>query len=443
MLRAAAQGLALPADLLAALPDQRWFAGKARRIADVRVLDCVADFWLVEVAYADAGPADTYLLTETFGPEVLLEHFVRKSVRETRYGGRLVFRTTDVLETIDPARTRPAELLRAEQSNTSIRFGNALIFKLFRRIQLGGENPEVEIGRFLTERTSFTDTPAVAGALEYTAPDGSPASFGLLQEFVPNRGDAWRGTLQRFEGVLAAEQPMRTAIQPVQRLGQVTAELHLALASDHVLPRFAPEVIEDRDTAAWRAGLEAEVRHTVAALRERHAPSAPAVEPLLERAAGIEALRGARKTRHHGDYHLGQVLERPDGAFAIIDFEGEPSRPLAARTEKRSPLRDVAGLLRSLDYARHAALLAQGAPEPDALRRADAWHLEARSAFLDGYLGTLRPAAPELLPNQTERLHAALSALELEKAAYEVRYELAHRPDWLPIPLAAFQRPPA
>src|SRR5919205_165644 len=124
-------------------------------------------------------------------------------VLDTTRGGRLAFRATSVLERIDPARTRPAALLQAEQSNTSIRFGDALIFKLFRRIQLGGENPEVEIGRFLTERTSFTDSPAVAGTLDYTASDGSLASFGLLQEFVPNRGDAWQGTLARLEAVLS------------------------------------------------------------------------------------------------------------------------------------------------------------------------------------------------------------------------------------------------
>jgi predicted trehalose synthase len=121
----------------------------------------------------------------------------------------------------------------------------------------------------------------------------------------------------------------------------------------------------------------------------------------------------------------------------IVDFEGEPSRPLATRTEKRSPLRDVAGLLRSLDYARHAALRA-GPSNDTRVRRADAWHDQAREAFLEGYLGTLRPAAPDLLPSQPHAFNAALSALELEKAAYEVRYELSHRPDWLPIPLAAF-----
>jgi maltose alpha-D-glucosyltransferase/alpha-amylase len=430
--------LALPAELLASLPEQRWFAGKARRIADARVLDSAAELWLAEVVYTDGGPSDTYLLTETLAAETWLERFRQGRVLETSRGARLAFCATRVLGGIDSSRTRPAEPLRAEQSNTSIRYGDALVFKLFRRIQLGGENPDVEIGRFLTERTDFADTPAVAGTLDYTAVDGSLASFGLLQQFVPNRGDAWQGTLQRLDGVLSGERPVDSAVEPVRQLGVTTARLHAALASDHALPRFAPEPIGDRDTAEWRAALEAEVRQTATALDGRATLDLAA---LLQRAAGIDALRGSRKTRHHGDYHLGQVLERPDGSFAIIDFEGEPSRPLAMRTQKRSPLRDVAGLLRSLDYARHAALRAgeSSDAEPQQRRaRADTWHDRARQAFLDGYLGTLRPTAPDLLPSDGAPLDAALSALELEKAAYEVRYELAHRPDWLPIPLAAF-----
>lgn len=443
-------GLTLPDELLGTLPRQRWFAGKSRRIADVRVLDCVpwalADsrFWLAEVAYADAGPPDSYLLVETFaGPEslghprvaeALLDDFAQRKAVDTLRGGRLEFEPTAVLERIDPARTRPAALLGAEQSNTSLRYGDALIFKLFRRLQIGGENPEVEVGRFLTERTHFTASPAVAGSIAYTSADGVLASFGLLQEFVPNQGDAWSGTLRRLAALLAGDD-LDATVEPVRRLGVVTAELHLALASDPRVPAFAPEPIEQTDLANWRGALDDEVRDTVAALAERdiHVD----LEPLLERAAGLEALINARKTRHHGDYHLGQVLEHADGGYTIIDFEGEPSRPLAARTEKRSPLRDVAGLLRSLDYARQAALRARDrAGEPDQ-QRADDWHRQARAAFLDAYLATARPAAPDLLPSDVP---TALSALELEKAAYEVRYELSHRPDWLPIPLAAFTR---
>src|SRR5262249_22165013 len=155
------------------------------------------------------------------------------------------------------------------------------------------------------------------------------------------------------------------------------------------------------------------------------------LEHLLEGANGIEALRATCKIRQHGDYHLGQVLESPEGGFVIIDFEGEPSKPLAIRREKRSSLRDVAGMLRSFDYARNAALRAQGGGDT---ARAARWYEAVRNAFLDSYVQTVRRRAPELLPMDIE---PPLRALELEKAAYEVLYELNNRPDWLPIPLAA------
>jgi trehalose synthase-fused probable maltokinase len=152
---------------------------------------------------------------------------------------------------------------------------------------------------------------------------------------------------------------------------------------------------------------------------------------LAQRAEGLRALTGALKARHHGDYHLGQVLERDDGSFVIIDFEGEPSRPLAQRRQKRTPLRDVAGMLRSFDYARHAALHASPGASGD---RAVSWYAHSREVFLDEYLSVARQH-PGLLPADVV---APLAALELEKAAYEVMYELNNRPDWLPIPLAAF-----
>jgi trehalose synthase-fused probable maltokinase len=456
--------LTLPRELLVALPRQRWFAGKSRHIADVRVLDWApwvfdSGFWLVEVVYKDQGPSDRYVLVETFaGPEnldqadvadALLQHFRQGTTLQTPNGGQVVFCPTARLDSVPEERTRPAELLRGEQSNSSIRFGDALIFKLFRRIQIGGESPEVEIGRFLTERTSFTGTPAVAGSLEYRSPVGESASLGLLQAYVPNHGDAWRNTLDRLNDALSGSQSQEaqeaqesqesqesqeTALAPVRRLGRVTAELHLALASDPSEPAFAPELIDEHDVHAWGRDLLDEIERTAAELARSKVHVD--VDALRARAAGLDALVGSRKARHHGDYHLGQVLERNDGDFAIIDFEGEPSRALAARREKRSPLRDVAGMLRSLDYARHAALRAGDAEDPARRQRADGWHAQARDGFLSTYLGTVNAASPGLLPAR-DRIGQALSALELEKAAYEVRYELSHRPDWLPIPLAA------
>jgi len=316
-----------------------------------------------------------------------------------------------------------------EQSNTSIRFGDALILKVFRRLQFG-PNPEVEIGWFLTERTSFAGTPHVAGSMSYVSPDGREASLALLQQFEPNRGDAWTTTLERLVPVLEGG-PLTECLQAVRRLASTTAELHVALASGDGVD-FGPEPITRSDVQAWLSNLQDELRVTLEALAARgfHVD----FPQLVERAGGLLALEGALKTRHHGDYHLGQVLERDDGAFVIIDFEGEPSRTLSQRREKRTPLRDVAGMLRSFDYARVAALRAGDADDAGRIAAAGVWHTAARQTFLAEYLSVARQRT-DLLPQNVE---APLAALELEKAAYEVQYELNNRPDWLPIPLAAF-----
>jgi trehalose synthase-fused probable maltokinase len=211
------------------------------------------------------------------------------------------------------------------------------------------------------------------------------------------------------------------------RLGQTTAELHLALAGGS--GDFSAEPITAQDVALWKRAIHDEVGRAVDALARRQIDVD--ADALLSRAEGVAALHGALKTRHHGDYHLGQVLERDDGSFVIIDFEGEPAKPLAQRREKRSPLRDVAGMLRSLDYARNAALRGSGS---SAVGRAQEWYAAARQAFLDTYLAAIRREKSHLLPADVE---SPLAALELEKAAYEVLYELDNRPDWLPIPLAA------
>ena len=365
----------------------------------------------------------------------LLEQF-QGATLPTAAGGTLTFRPTYVLGSVLPEQTEPIVPLRGEQSNTSLRFGDTLILKLFRRVQFG-PNPDVEVGRFLTEHTRFRGTPAVAGSLEYTAPDGRSAALALLQCFEPNRGDAWQTTLERLAIVLDEDGELGPAIQPLGRLGEVTAELHLALASGGPGSGFEAEPITAADLAQWRDAIHAEIEHAARALAERQVHLDLAA--LLERADRIEALVGSRKVRHHGDYHLGQVLEcdnEPE-EFAIIDFEGEPAKPLALRREKRSPLRDVAGMLRSFDYARHAALRAGGVSDPRRSRRAAAWYQGVRRAFLDAYLATIRWDMPELLPEALGAVEHALVALEIEKAAYEVLYELHNRPDWLAIPLAA------
>ncbi len=406
----------------------RWFGGKSRGLRSASVVDRAA--WadltlrLVQVSYDDGG-SETYVLLERLEdpavPRSLLRQFDGTTVRTER-GGNLVFEPTHLLRELDRGRTEPISVLRGEQSNTSIRFGDSVILKLFRRVQFG-PNPEVEIGWFLTEHTDFHGTSAVVGSLEYHSPDGARASVALLQQFVPNIGDAWQTTLQRL-----SRGDFSTS--PIARLGDTTGALHVALAQSGGGPEFDPEPIADADVNAWHAAISSELCQAARALRQHGATVDE--KQLLARADGIRALAGACKIRHHGDYHLGQVLESPDGAFVIIDFEGEPAKSLSLRREKRSPLRDVAGMLRSLDYARHAAARA-GNAEPHALND---WYLAARAAFLDAYFARVRPGAPQLLPKDIE---PALGAFELEKAAYEVLYELNNRPDWVAIPLAALQ----
>jgi trehalose synthase-fused probable maltokinase len=418
------------------LQEARWFGGKSRTISETRVVDraqwtAAAALHLVEVSYT-RGSSEIYVLADRLeDPTVaraILDHFHGATIATER-GGQLVFRPTHVFHSVAAESPEPVLAMKGEQSNTSIRFGDALILKLFRRLQYG-PNPDVEIGWFLTEHTSFSGTPPVAGSLSYIRADGCEASLALLQCFERNRGDAWTTTLRRLQPVLDGANPAES-LDAVRRLGATTAELHLALAAGSGSD-FAPEPISRQDLEIWFAAIEDEVRVTVEALASRGIAVDSA--PLRERAEGLRQLKGALKTRHHGDYHLGQVLERDDGAFVIIDFEGEPSRQLAQRREKRPPLRDVAGMLRSFDYARTAALRADDASDPRRSARAAAWHAAAREAFLSEYLA-IAHRLPHLLPSDVA---PPLAALELEKAAYEVLYELNNRPDWLPIPLAAF-----
>jgi maltose alpha-D-glucosyltransferase/alpha-amylase len=430
-----------------ALVLQRWFGAKDRTVREHHLVDQTradspVDIELVELDYV-SGPPDTYLVLpdagswDAFGqPAQALEllRLVRANAElATERGGRVRLRRAAALDDrpFEPDAVRP---LGVEQSNSSIRYGHDLILKLFRR-QEPGVQPELEIGRFLAERTSFRHAPPLAGSIDYLAPDGSISSLGVLQRFVPNRGDAWRTTLDRLSRVLEGE-PFEPAIAPLVRLSEVTAELHAALASHPDDPAFAPEPIDAGDVAGWQLGVDEEIARARAALGA--AAPASAGEPA---AAGVARLLGSAKTRVHGDYHLGQVLETDDGDFIVIDFEGEPAKPLAARRARQSPLRDLAGLLRSLDYARHAALRASAVDAPELVRRTADWHDQVRTRTIDRYLATLRRHAPRTLlpPNDADAI-AALQAFEREKAAYEVLYELNHRPDWLPIPLTALGR---
>lgn len=417
-------------------------------------------------------------LIDPLACRAVLQGIVTGGTTSTDRGGRFAFRATAPrpgegrapLDTVDVGGL-PVRRLSVEQSNSSVIFGESLILKAFRRTQ-AGMNPEVEILRFLGEHTTFDHVPRLLGWAEYESPDGTSMPVGVLQAFVPNEGDGWDWTLRTVGhwtlDVGRADDPSRhTSNVELQTalgsLGKTLADLHLALASRPDLPEVAPEPITRADVEGWHgrtlASLGEALRHIETGLAAPSGRSGwpaelrPAAEAVQ---AGAGALRDAIdrlglladgrtvKTRHHGDFHLGQTLVGPDG-WTIIDFEGEPLRSLAERRAKHTPLRDVAGLLRSLDYA-EVTLARQRAAETGATASADrdpalaGTFAEARRAFLDAYTSTIRAAGAPLLPRQDDALAYVLRALEVEKALYELGYEVGNRPDWVAIPLSALAR---
>jgi maltose alpha-D-glucosyltransferase/alpha-amylase len=350
----------------------------------------------------------------------------------------------------------------ATSSNSLVFFGGRLLLKLFRRLEVG-VNPDFEIGRFLTERRPFDRVPKVAGALEYHRPGSGPVTLAILQALVPNQGAGWEHTLgevrhyferaagrgQGADSVAppAAREMIGGYLQPAATLGRRTAELHRALAADTTDPAFAPEPLAAADLEALREEIRSRGLQALAVLRdnrERLPPDvAPGVRQLLQEGPGVlehletgPAGASGQKIRCHGDYHLGQVLWA-DNDFIILDFEGEPLRSVAERRAKQSPLKDVAGMLRSFHYAAYAGLFALAWDDPESFARlepwAELWQRWVAEAFLHAYRTTAGGAA--FLPAEADRFAALLDAFMLDKAFYELLYELNNRPDWVRIPL--------
>ncbi len=350
-------------------------------------------------------------------------------------------------------------LAGAEQSNTSIFFGDDAMLKLYRRLATG-ENPDCEIGKRLTE-IGFRHVPALLGTIYFQRPDGLRSLAGLLQALVPAEGDGWSHALARFRHeVCERSEEGRTFAVEAGRLGGITRELHEALASFAEDPDFAPAPVTQEDLAEWRARVGGQVERALALLatfarsgRAREAGVERSVEGCLARrqhvlariAALVDSLEGkaGARIRHHGDFHLGQVLPTRSGDFVIIDFEGEPARPLAERRERKSPLRDVAGMLRSFGYAASVGVRQaseDGTPiEPAELeRRARRWEEVARGEFTKGYLAKQPLAA--FLPPTRPAVEDGIALFELEKVFYELEYELDNRPEWVGVPLAGVER---
>ena len=336
---------------------------------------------------------------------------------------------------------------RVEQSNTSLRISDRAIVKFIRKLE-SGMHPELEIGRFLAAKR-FSATPPLVGWTEFAGRRGEHFSVSLLQEFASNHGDGWSWTLDRLARGIAGEQPALQQLDNwLRTLARRIAELHRVFASERDDPDFCPEPVTCGDLRNWQATAESMAERAFDGIRSHHmvGEAGPLAAALLSRREvvtaklrNIERLQSSfSKTRHHGDFHLGQALVAGDDAM-IIDFEGEPLRPLAERRMKHCVLRDVAGALRSLSYA--AATVALGLPPGIArdereqlVTMLEQWRLSAATNFVQAYLGSAAGLAS--LPKSRNETSTLLNFFVLEKALYEIAYELANRPDWVGIPLA-------
>jgi maltokinase len=453
-----------PAGLLAALPEarlhewilgQRWFGSKNREISHFNVLEAIAlrqESPLLVLALVEAHfgtgrhevyqvpvglrPADegwtervicedldgwTYydaLADPAHGREIL--HRMRGSTDVGAEEGTLSFRWAESADrsaggTVD---VRP---ILGEQSNSSVIFGNALILKAFRRLE-PGVNPELEMLRFLSAH-QFPNIAPLAGWYQYEGRLMN-VTLGTLQEYLEGARDGWELALEDLE-----------AFAPLARdLGAVTGELHTVLGSEPFDPDFAPEEPSGENLSLLTATIDEEIERVFVDLDEtdeRVAPIAGRGQDARERLQMLSHIgAGGRLIRTHGDYHLGQTM-LADRGWIILDFEGEPARPLHERRRKRSPLRDVAGMLRSFAYVASAAEMQRDAPAPEG------WEDRVREVFLEGYFDTIDHA---LLPPGQDATAKLLAVFELEKAVYELRYELNNRPDWVTIPVAGIAR---
>jgi maltokinase len=436
---------------------QRWFGSKARDVSAIEISECVPlreeppmlALALVEARFGE-GTHETYQVpiglrpaSEGWSERVIAEaggftlydaladpacgrellHRMRSGHEETVSDGVLRFRWASSAGaglggTVD---VRPVGV---EQSNSSIVFGETLILKAFRRVE-PGVNPELELLRFLSER-GFPNIATLAGWYEF---EGRfvDATLGILQEYLADARGGWELALEKIstdpEGFL----------DDLRALGEVTGDLHTVLGSDNTAPEFAPDEPSQESLSLLTADVDEQIERIF-----RDLPETEALAPIAGRGQDVrETLQalshigaGGRVIRTHGDYHLGQTM-LSDRGWAILDFEGEPARPLPERRRKRSPLRDVAGMLRSFSYVTAGAELLAGRAAPEG------WEDRARDAFLEGYYDHVEPS---LLPPGAAPTRQLLAVFELEKAVYELRYELNNRPDWVAIPVAGILR---
>ncbi len=477
---------------------QRWFAAKDDRIAAIRIVDAVelrdetAVYFLTQADVTLAG-GDTqrYLIplsvlggadTSSSGAMVsfmvaqvrrgakleglydgiALREFPLALVRAIAGGqempgetGRLRCTTTEQLTAITFAPEVEVRRLGADQSNSSVIIGDQIVVKLYRRL-VPGMHPEIEFGSFLA-KVGYENTPAMLGALEHVDARGTPTALAVIQAFVRNQGDGWtfvsdhlHRLLEAHEAGVADSQIAAPVFYPglIATLARRIAELHCALAMSTGDPAFEPQPISQKDLLGWQATLQREIKRAFATLNQAVVKLSGALQEeakaLYQRKRECLGLVDklfdgpidAVKTRIHGDLHLGQVLLAQTDWY-VTDFEGEPAKDLSSRRSKHSPLRDVAGMLRSFDYAARAALqraaITVGSVPDSQVERALAWRDETTETFLAAYRQTV--AGSPSYPRDEAQARRLLELFLLEKACYELRYEAANRPDWLGIPI--------
>ncbi len=328
--------------------------------------------------------------------------------------------------------------LSAEQSNSSLLIGRVAMLKLFRRIP-EGIHPEVEMSEYLT-KNFYANTPPLLGAVWRVMNDGARYALVVVQGFVANQGDGWGWSLSTLKNADGKNVAATAYVDFASAIGRRLAELHAVLGRRTDNPDFAPAPANVQDAAEWAGDIVQQFDRAIDALEkigDWREPTAAADAAVLIGSRGAlhqviyrlsEQAVGTLKTRIHGDFHLGQILVS-DGDVYLIDFEGEPARTLAERRGKFSPLRDVAGMLRSFDYARAMA----GAESETHRPMLESLHHEAVAAFLDAYR-TAHAAAPTRWASETAE-PALLDLFLIQKAAYEISYEAANRVAWIPVPL--------
>lgn len=451
------------------LPDQRWFGRKGSTLVGIEVRDhAVLDegeetlvLALLDVRFSD-GVDCIYqmplLVREDGSVRDALEDAGRLWIMgralahgETLKGTDGTFRFGGPgLDPLSPPGESSVRVMGAEQSNSSIVFDDAVILKLIRRVE-EGDNPELELNRFLTNE-GFEFIPAQVGEIFYeTESDGEIVNIdlGIAQTFIGDATEGWSEALKHisamYDSISGDEDPQTrlqqvdslcaTLLEEIESLGEVTAGIHVVFGRGE---EGNPEIGRESATPQDLAGAAIHARHQLQSLDLERVPdlSPEIVQEINRRLEALEELDDpGSKTRIHGDYHLGQTLLGPRG-WLILDFEGEPLRSLAERRSFQSPLRDVAGMLRSFSYAAYAALLERAEVDSDRWHQLEPWAAAfeelARNYFLQAYLRTSHEG--DLLPHDRDELGVLLDFFEIDKAIYEIGYELGHRPDWVRIP---------